>query len=131
MRSHASSMRHLQSAGVSYFSRDLVERKGWEPGQRPGINNPLPGPEMRTAGFRGAAFPPLAPDGRQTGQIETIWFPAALRPASAGRTMHFITDVRVCQKGRGGERRAVCFLRQRSSKQTPRSLRSALRQSVR
>lgn len=58
-----------QSASVS-FQRELDKREEWEwesggeegvEEQQPSINNPLPGPEMRTAGFRGAAFPPLSP----------------------------------------------------------------------
>lgn len=98
-----------QSVGEA-FSRELDERKEWESGwgaeeQQPSINNPLPGPEMRTAGFRGAAFPPLAPNGRQTGQIETICFQQLSAPRWKDNAFHYRCES--VSEGRGGERRAA------------------------
>lgn len=50
-----SSTRGRSASGSECGGEEGVEE------QQPSIHNPLPGPDMRTAGFRGAAFPPLAP----------------------------------------------------------------------
>lgn len=104
-----------QSVGVSVL-RELGERErsgslvgvGGVGEQQPSINNPLPGPEMTTAGFRGAAFPLLAPNGRQTVQIETIWFQQLSAPRWKDNAFHY--RCKSLSGGRGSERRAAFHL---------------------
>lgn len=101
-----------QSVGVSVL-RELDERErsgslvgaGGVEEQQPSINNPLPGPEMTTAGFRGAAFPPLAPNGRQTVQIETIWFQQLSGPRWKDNAFHY--RCKSLSGGRGGEQPSI------------------------